>query len=167
MPHMQRIAEEADITVCSGVWGNCGPTIVGWEAGFSSVLPSFPLGLVLPVTASATGKAFAAFLPEAVSRALVEAEFGASGPPNPSWTDAMQEVRDSRCALQDATRFWNEEVLIKAVSVPVRGSDGYAIVTMTAVVESGVSALVLHDACDRLKHAADLIERQLKTPPKA
>ena len=57
---------------------------------------------VPPVTASATGKAFAAFLPEAVSHALVEAELGASRPPNPSWADALQEIRESRCARQDA-----------------------------------------------------------------
>ena len=166
VPHMQRIAVEDDITVCAGVWGNCGPTIVGWEAGRSCALPSFPLGLVLPVTSSATGKAFAAFLPEAVSRPLVDAELAGWSARRSEWPDIVRSVQLERSARQEPTRFWNEDVLIEAVSVPVCGSDGNALVTMTAVVGSGMPIEVLAAASEKLRAASNQIERQLKSPPK-
>jgi flavin reductase (DIM6/NTAB) family NADH-FMN oxidoreductase RutF/DNA-binding IclR family transcriptional regulator len=164
-PLMQRIAEEVDITICAGVWGNGGPTIVSWETGPTSMLPSFPLGLVLPVTSSATGKAFAASLSPATIGPFVERELAATrlAPSEPArhWQATLEQVRATGVALHPPTRFWNDEMLITAAGVPVRGSDGEAIVAMSAVVDSCLDPRILENACEMLKEAAAKIELQL------
>jgi len=166
-PHMQRIAQELDITVCAGVWGNAGPTLISWETGGgpASVLPGFPLGLVLPVTSSATGKAFAAGLPAAATAVFVEREL-AAGPLPPAeaaqqWKATLEQIRATGVALHPPTRFWNDEMLITVACVAVRGSDGDAIVTMSAVLDSSLAPHILENACDKLREAAAKIERLL------
>jgi DNA-binding IclR family transcriptional regulator len=168
-PWMQQVAEETDVTICAAVWGNCGPTIVAWESGPSSMLPAFPLGLVLPVTGSASGKAFAADLPADVVAPLVERELqGASGRDAPAsrdaWSATLAQVRASRLAQHPPTRFWNHDLLITAASVAVRDRDGQAIVTMTAVVDCSLPADLLAKAIRRVQAAALNIERQLGFP---
>lgn len=162
---MQRIAAEIDITICAGVWGNGGPTIVGWESGTSSTLPSFPLGLVLPVTASATGKAFAANLPNDVTDPFVKRELAeieqSSAETAMHWQAELQQVRSSGIAMHPPTRFWDNEMLITTASVAVRDADGGAIVAMCAVMDSSLSASILEHACEKLKMAAASIEREL------
>ena len=175
-PWMQRIAEDTDVTVCASVWGNCGPTIVAWEGAPGSVLPGFPLGLVLPVTASASGKAFAAHLPQDVLTPFIEKELPTSvgtAVPGPlhEWNEVLREVRTERVAVHPPTRFWNHDLLITAAAVPVRDHDGHAILTMNAVVESRLSSDLLSQAIRRMQDAALDLERQLGfeppvTPPK-
>ncbi|MBC7379658.1 MAG: hypothetical protein H7346_19780, partial [Burkholderiaceae bacterium] len=43
----------------------------------------------------------------------------------------------------------------------VRGSDGDAIVTMSAVLDSSLAPHILENACDKLREAAAKIERLL------
>lgn len=168
-PWMQRIAEEMDITICAGVWGNCGPTIVAWESGATAALPSFPLGLVLPVTASAAGKALAASLPAEMTGALVERELSAACSESGEipleaagrWQATLEQVRVERVAHHPPTRFWDAELLISAASVAIRDQDGHAIVAMTAVVDSSLYRRVLEEACRNMQDAAAKIERQL------
>ena len=161
VPWMQRIAEELDITICAGVWGNLGPTIVSWECGATTALPGFPLGLVLPVTASAAGKALAATHPESVTAPFVERELGSSPDAAARWRDELADIRATGVASHPPTRFWNDELLISAVSVAVRDQGGRAVVAMTAVVESSRDPGVLTEACRKMQDAAAKIERQL------
>jgi len=161
-PWMQRIAEEMDITICAGVWGNLGPTIVGWESGATVALPGFPLGLVLPVTASAAGKALAATHPEHVTAPFVERELGSSPEASARWLEVLEEIRATGVASHPPTRFWNDELLISAASVAVRDQGGRAIVAITAVVDSRLDPGVLAQACRKMQDAAAKIERQLR-----
>jgi len=165
-PWMQRIAEETDVTICAAVWGNCGPTVVSWESGAASVLPRFPLGLVLPVTASASGKAFAANLPADVVAPFVDRELhAASSSEVPTaqheWSATLAQVRATGIAEHAPTRFWNEELLVSAAGVAVRDRDGRAIVTMNVVVDSSLPRARLSAALTRLRAAALEVERQL------
>lgn len=69
---MPRLCEEAgNHTACLAVWGNHGPTIIRWEASRHPVSEHLRTGLVVSVTRSAVGMAFAAFLPQETTRALV------------------------------------------------------------------------------------------------
>lgn len=161
VPWMQRIAEELEITICAGVWGNLGPTIVGWESGATAALPGFPLGLVLPVTASAAGKALAATLPDDITAPFVERELGSGPEASTRWRSSLEEFRSTGVALHPPTRFWNAELLISAASVAVRDQDGRAIVAMTAVVDSTLDPSVLAQACRMMQDGAAKVERQL------
>lgn len=162
-PWMRRIADECDVTVCAAVWGNCGPTIVAWESGPTSMLPGFPLGLVLPVTGSASGKAFAAHLSQEVIAPFIERETRGQEPQ--PWDALLADVRAARLAQHPPTRFWNHELLITAASVPVRDRDGHAIATITAVVDSSLPSSLLAAACQEMQAAALHIERQLGFDP--
>lgn len=58
-------------TLCLAVWGNHGPTAVYWQPSSRPVSDQLRLGLVMPVTRSATGRAFSAFLPQETTEALI------------------------------------------------------------------------------------------------
>lgn len=55
---------EHSVTTLLSVWGPYGPTIIRWYHGNPPVYTTLTIGSVLPMTRSATGLAFMAFLPE-------------------------------------------------------------------------------------------------------
>ncbi len=57
------LARETGQTVALAVWANQGPTIVRWMGADTPVAASLRVGSVMPLTRSATGRAFLAFLP--------------------------------------------------------------------------------------------------------
>lgn len=59
-------------TLCLSVWGNHGPTVVAWEPSEHPISDNLRVGLVYGVTISAAGRAFAAFLPNEVTRSFVD-----------------------------------------------------------------------------------------------
>ena len=59
------------LTIGLAVWGNHGPTVVRWHEGLSAAKEQLPTGLVMSITRTATGIAFAAFLPADVTEAFV------------------------------------------------------------------------------------------------
>jgi flavin reductase (DIM6/NTAB) family NADH-FMN oxidoreductase RutF/DNA-binding IclR family transcriptional regulator len=167
-PYMQRIAEDLDVPICLSVWGNCGPTIVAWEVGASSELPGFPLGILLPVTTSASGQCFAAHLDASITADLVERELAQAAQACPGdtvvrqrWLATLQEVRTEGIARNPGTAFWNDQMLISGVSVPVRDSNGQAIATVSVVAAPGKDPAVVEQACTAIKAAVAKIERQL------
>jgi flavin reductase (DIM6/NTAB) family NADH-FMN oxidoreductase RutF/DNA-binding IclR family transcriptional regulator len=165
--YVQQIAEDLDLTICIAVWGNCGPTVVAWEAGATAELPGFPMGLVLPATTSATGQAFAANLhpsrcSELVERELLQAtkEGRSAADVQSQWLAALARVRADGIARNPAIR-WNERVLISGASVAVRDFDGEAIAAVTVVAAPCKDDAVLEQACIAIKEAVMKIERQL------
>lgn len=56
-------------TVGVTVWGSFGPTVVRWEQPARPLMVNVGLGSVFPLRRSATGRVFAAFLPEETLRA--------------------------------------------------------------------------------------------------
>jgi DNA-binding IclR family transcriptional regulator len=57
------LSRETGQTVALAVWANQGPTIVRWIGADTPVAASLRVGSVMPLTRSATGGAFLAFLP--------------------------------------------------------------------------------------------------------
>jgi DNA-binding IclR family transcriptional regulator len=57
------LSREIGQTVALAVWANQGPTIVRWVGADAPVAASLRVGSVMPLTRSATGRAFLAFLP--------------------------------------------------------------------------------------------------------
>lgn len=58
--------------MCLAVWGNQGPTAILWKRGADSPKEPLRAGQVMSLTQTATGRAFAAFLPNDVTRAFVD-----------------------------------------------------------------------------------------------
>ncbi|HTH99131.1 MAG TPA: IclR family transcriptional regulator [Stellaceae bacterium] len=56
------------------IWGDHGPTIVRIRHANSPILTNLRLGRTLPLFASATGRIFMSYLPEEMTRSLLQAE---------------------------------------------------------------------------------------------
>lgn len=73
-PVLAELREEIGQTVALAVWANQGPTIVRWLGADTPVSASLRTGAVMPLTRSATGQAFLAFLPRETTAPWIERE---------------------------------------------------------------------------------------------
>ncbi len=71
---LAELREEIGQTVAVAVWANHGPTIVRWLGADTPVSASLRTGSVMPLTRSATGQAFLAFLPQETTAAWIKRE---------------------------------------------------------------------------------------------
>lgn len=71
---LPELCREIGQTVALAVWANRGPTIVRWLGADTPVGASLRVGSVMPLTRSATGGAFLAFLPREMTAAAVRKE---------------------------------------------------------------------------------------------
>jgi DNA-binding IclR family transcriptional regulator len=71
---MDALMAEIGHTVAIAVWGNHGPVIVHWQEPARAVTVNLRLGDVMPLLGSATGRCFAAFMPPAQIKPLLNAE---------------------------------------------------------------------------------------------
>lgn len=73
-PVLRELCEQTDQTAALAVWANHGATIVRWLGADSPVAASLRVGSVMPLTRSATGGAFLAFLPQQITARRVRRE---------------------------------------------------------------------------------------------
>jgi len=71
---MRDLAQQIDQTVAVAIWANHGATFVRWAGVDSPVSATLRVGSVMPLSRSATGLLFLAFLPERRWAALLKAE---------------------------------------------------------------------------------------------
>lgn len=60
-PVIEKLCDEIDETVALTVWGNFGPTVIRMVEPSTAITVSLRPGAVLPLTSSATGRAYVAF----------------------------------------------------------------------------------------------------------
>ncbi|MBR0713911.1 flavin reductase [Bradyrhizobium liaoningense] len=126
-----RLAAEFDQSFALAVWGSHGPTVINWAPSLTSPRKTLPVGLVLPVTLTAPGIAFAAHLPKSVTEPFVEAELSPSAIER--WSADLQTARAHGLAMT-INRLGGGD---SALSVPVRDANGHAVLTITAVGDTG------------------------------
>jgi DNA-binding IclR family transcriptional regulator len=68
------LAKETGLTVALSVWGTFGPTVIQVSEGADQVHITTKVGTVYSVAGTATGRVFAAFLPESLVRETIKAE---------------------------------------------------------------------------------------------
>jgi DNA-binding IclR family transcriptional regulator len=73
-PVLAELREVTGQTVALAVWANHGPTIVRWLGADTPVSASLRTGAVMPLTRSATGQAFLAFLPQETTAPWIKKE---------------------------------------------------------------------------------------------
>lgn len=71
---LPELARQTGQTVALAIWADHGPTFVRWLGADTPVAASLRLGSVMPLTRSATGGAFLAFLPRDRTAAAVRKE---------------------------------------------------------------------------------------------
>lgn len=140
------LSAQLDETIGIAVWGNHGPTVVHWEASRQPVSVSLRVGAVLPMLGSATGLAFAAWLPCDETQAFIEADMasdtgaGAVFAHDPLQLEvALAEVRRRGSAsITTVSRFKDRsDVAVNAISAPVFDRSGQILLALTALGESG------------------------------
>lgn len=137
---MVDLSDELDETLGLGVWGNHGATIVRWEESKQPVSDNLRTGLVLPVTTSATGLAFAAWLPPELTEPFITAEANAQKEANqvPRTEGLAQRLEEIRrlgfvrlVGIDDFSDLYGGS--ISALSVPVFDPDGAMVLALTAI----------------------------------
>lgn len=134
------LSDEIDETLGLSVWGNCGPTVIRWEESSKPVSDNLRTGQVLPVVTSATGLAFAAWLPRELTAPFVDAELreptcGDSFPDGERLAARLGQIRGIGAARLIGTDRFAElyGTSISAVSVPIFDACDRMILALSAI----------------------------------
>ncbi|WGS55270.1 flavin reductase (plasmid) [Paraburkholderia sp. D15] len=138
-------ARLGDHTLCLAVWGNHGPTAIHWEPSRHPVSDQLLTGLVMPVTQSASGKAFAAFLSADITGPFIDEDlrlFPVSGESlaarRVQFDEELAGIRQKGVASTIGTDPSPlHGVPVNSFSVPVRDTDSEMVMalTLTSVAE--------------------------------
>lgn len=166
---LTELSDELDETLGLGVWGNKGPTVVRWEESSQPVSDNLRTGLVLPVLTSATGLAFAAWLPREFTAPFVDVEMVCEA--GNSWypdaerlTERLAQIRRAGVAQLVGTDQFADLYgsSISAVSVPVFDPSGAMILALTAIGASDrLDTKVDGRLVTSMRRCANAIERKL------
>lgn len=170
------LSDELDETLGLGVWGNQGPTIVRWEEAQQPVSDNLRTGLVLPVLTSATGLAFAAWLPPELTEPFITAEANAEKQANqvPRSEGLAQRLAEIRrlgfvrlVGIDDFSDLYGGS--ISALSVPVFDPDGAMVLALTAIGASDrLDTSETGKVVGGMRRCADTLTQRLRgTPPAA
>ena len=126
-------------TLCLAVWGNHGPTAIRWERGDEAVSDHLRAGLVMSVTRTATGRVFAAFLPDEVTRSFVEEDLRLSRTADEDEAIQRQRFEAEIAATKssgvghvaDVAPSQLHHVTLSAFSAPVFDPDGRLIMALS------------------------------------
>lgn len=134
------LSDELDETLGLGVWGNMGPTIVRWEESSQPISENLRTGLVLPVLTSATGLAFAAWLPPETTASFIDAELapggvGAAASVTTALAQQLAEIRATGMVRLVGTDAFADlyGTRISAISLPVFDPTGAMVLALTAI----------------------------------
>lgn len=137
------LSAQLDETIGLAVWGNHGPTVVHWELSKQPVSLNLRVGAVLPMLGSATGLAFAAWLPPEETFAFVAADpalAGSAASPSAmhdrqSLETALTGIRAKGLAsLTTVSNFVDcSAVSVNAISAPVFDRSGQILLAITAL----------------------------------
>lgn len=160
-------------SLCLAAWGNRGPVALHWEASRQPVSEHLVSGLVMPVTRSATGQAFAAFLPEAWTTPFIEEELRQFAEPGQDldarreqFRAALDEVRQRGLARElGPAPARLHKTAVNTFSAPIRDTNGDMIMALTlAGSPARLGADWEGEVPRRLLAAAAELSRQLGHP---
>ncbi len=134
----------AGFTVGLAVWGNHGPTMIRWHQGVKAVQEHLRTGVVMSLTRTATGMAFAAFLPADVTEPFVQEDlrlFRVADEDEQvqrrAFDAAIAQARTSGLArARDIQPSSLIRVVANAFSVPVYDAEGNMICALSIVAEA-------------------------------
>lgn len=123
-------------TLGLAVWGNRGATIVRWEPSRAPVSPYLQTGVVVSLTQSATGLAFATFLQDDAAQKAVDAELEASAAADP-WKRTEFSTRTADARRHGLARVVGDapsqrhQVTVNAFSAPVFDARGEMVLALS------------------------------------
>lgn len=144
---VERLHSLTEATVSCTTWGTHGPTVIGRKEAQRSVTINTRVGSVLPITTSAAGRLYAAFMPRVKVDPFIAVE-DANGPPVLSWMGtplqrsdlfpvAIEKIRKDgvSCVRGDLL------IGIDAIAAPVFNQTGEIAFTLSIIVPQGAIEL--------------------------
>lgn len=157
-------------TVGIAVWGNRGPTMIRWEPSKQPVSPHLQTGVVVSLTQSATGAAFAAFMDSSATAELVGEELQARTAAGcPDHGEFLARVNDARAhgVARSLGRAPSErhQVTVNAFSAPVFDADGRMVLALSTTCDaSRLPGNWDGPVPEALRQAADRLSQRLGCP---
>jgi DNA-binding IclR family transcriptional regulator len=122
-----------DETVLLAVWGNKGPVVARWEESTRPVATNVRAGWVMPLANSATGRLFAAYLPDATTAPFLKAEFARLPEAKRGYAARLQEIR-----ARGLSRVQGDLLRgVASVAAPVFGHGGGIVAVIAALGPQG------------------------------
>lgn len=164
--------QEEDLTVALTIWGDNGPTIVGWYDSTQIVITNLHVGSVLPLLRSAAGQLFLAYLPRQTTWSMVEKELAMMVNYLPSTSirtrnDVDTLIRRLRVERIGKTR---EDLVprLSAYAAPVFDHLGRIVAAVSLIAPTGmVQGEPAQGISSRLAALADRLSMKLGRDPAA
>lgn len=136
------IAELRDVineTTALAVWGDTGPVIVRWERPRRPITVNVVTGTSLSLLTTASGRAFAAWMPKAIIDPLIAAELKTKAPPDLKTRSDVEAMLEKVRADGVAPIYGNYMVKgVQAVAAPVFNFKNEITMVMVAVGVEGM-----------------------------
>ncbi len=151
-PLVDRIGEAAFLSV----WAERGPTILRWEDSRRPVTVNVRVGSTMPLLTSATGRVYAAFLPQELTAAMIDDELAR---PPARRADLRSRAEVARLIAETRETGLGRvtgEMLdsVEALCAPVFAHDGRLAGSLTALGTSGAFDSSREGATAQALHAA-------------
>lgn len=120
LPVVQELAASTGHAVALAVWGNFGPTVIRMIEARQPLHVTMRAGTVMSIPGTATGRAFAAFMPpERIAQAM-------SGPLGEAREPSGSTLEIQSKGLQDARREIARHGVTRAVGRPIPGVNAFS-----------------------------------------
>jgi DNA-binding IclR family transcriptional regulator len=149
------LVAQTGYTALLAVWSNRGPTVVHWQRGPTPFVTNLALGSVLPISRSATGAIFVAFLPTTVTAEALGAEARREAVDREAFARLVERARKHRLAFVDSSVIPG----LAAVSSPVLHWNGEAAATVTLIAPDPELAKASHPAAAALRKLCDRLSK--------
>jgi len=165
-PRIEELAAQLGHTVAIAVWGNRGPTIVRVAEAASPVHVTMRHGTVMNLRGTASGRLFAAYLPQEQVLAALAMEAALDGDGSAA-LDAELQAHLAAARQQGIARSKDGVVHgVSALAAPVFDDQGRMVLSLTAIGPSGSFDLELDGATAlALKRSGLELSRQLGWRP--
>ena len=146
----RELRDRLDETLVLSVWGAQGPTIVNVEESSQPIIMTMRIGAVLPILATASGLAFAAFLPRHFTEPFIRTELNAEGGLSLFAHDTTT-IEQLIMQVREQGYAFNEGHLMPGVSAPA-----FPLIDRTTKLTAVLAVMGRHERVNP-RHGAEMI----------
>jgi DNA-binding IclR family transcriptional regulator len=160
---LPRLRNRVNETVTAAIWGDTGPTIIAIEESDHVVTMNVRIGSVLPLTTTAIGRVFLAYLPDSQTQRFVAAEQSktTNAAPRQSFKEQdlteLSDIRTRRLSRAESALLPG----VDAMAAPVFDVRGKLVAVMCVVGRAGGTCSWGGPVARALDRAARDLSRQL------
>lgn len=148
-------------TVILTVWGGQGPTILHIEESAQAVHMTMKVGAVLSIPNTAAGRIFAAYLPDAIVRPAVSAQFRHQSPTK-GQDEVWQQLSERACKVRETGMAVCIDEYVEGVTTlaaPLQDPDGKLVASVGVMGRTGV---IDHSANGRIAMELKMAARKFR-----